>query len=316
MHIEISLPRPGLLLLAIAAVSGWTVALGGFGTPAAVQADIVGVTQDTHVHTENVDLPDTQHTSPAEGGDNTIDAQKRMQDEERATQAREEQNVLRAKEDILRFQIQRLQEERDALGTTVDPVVEEQFRSASRLLVSLLQDQAKAEQFIRAALSDVWDAESKAKMLADAPANESNKPLLIWPVEPLKGISAFFLDKSYEERFKMKHYAIDIPVPQGTDVVAAAGGIVEDVVDRGLGANTITIRTPGGYSMLYMHLSAFNVQKGQHVVTGDVIGKSGGLPGTKGAGFSTGPHLHFGLFIDKQAVDPLPYLPEIEGIVQ
>ena len=130
-------------------------------------------------------------------------------------------------------------------------------------------------------------------------------------MEPLQGISAYFHDRAYQQRFKMQHNAIDIPTPQGTQVLAAAGGIIKDVVDHGLGFNYITIEHPGGYSTLYGHLTKFAVEKGQKVIAGDVIGYSGGRPGTKGAGFSTGPHLHFGVFMNGASTDPLQFLEKV-----
>jgi murein DD-endopeptidase MepM/ murein hydrolase activator NlpD len=43
---------------------------------------------------------------------------------------------------------------------------------------------------------------------------------LLWPVNPVQGISAFYRDQEYKETFGAEHYAIDIKVPQGTDVSA------------------------------------------------------------------------------------------------
>jgi murein DD-endopeptidase MepM/ murein hydrolase activator NlpD len=58
----------------------------------------------------------------------------------------------------------------------------------------------------------------------------------------------------------------------------------------------ILIEHDNGLSSIYGHLSAAIVSEGQIVTTGQVIGYSGGAPGAYGSGYSTGPHLHFGLF--------------------
>ena len=60
---------------------------------------------------------------------------------------------------------------------------------------------------------------------------------------------------------------------------------------------------------LYGHVSDIMVMDGQSVKAGDVIGLSGGTPGTKGAGlYTTGPHLHFEILKDGVHVDPLEYM--------
>lgn len=59
---------------------------------------------------------------------------------------------------------------------------------------------------------------------------------------------------------------------------------------------------------MYCHLSEFKVSQGQEVSQGQVIALSGGEPGTPGAGVSTGPHLHFGMQLNGEWVDPLLYV--------
>ncbi|MEK7218564.1 MAG: M23 family metallopeptidase, partial [Patescibacteria group bacterium] len=94
------------------------------------------------------------------------------------------------------------------------------------------------------------------------------------------------------DRFGFAHDAVDIPVLQGTDVRAAADGTVEDVADHGLGFNYVTLKHADGTVTLYGHLTKFSVQRGDSVKAGDVLGLSGGRPGTPGSGpMTTAPHL-------------------------
>lgn len=94
-------------------------------------------------------------------------------------------------------------------------------------------------------------------------------------------------------------YAIDIPMPVGTPVVAARAGVVTQVVDTfGSGGgsvwmrsqtNFITVLHADGTFGVYAHLMAASarVRPGEAVVTGQALAASGN------SGYSTGPHLHF-----------------------
>ena len=131
-----------------------------------------------------------------------------------------------------------------------------------------------------------------------------------WPLEPIKGISAYYRDPGYVGVFGVQHSAIDIPAYQGTPVRAAADGVVYAAKDNGYGYSYIIILHADGYSTVYGHISQILVKEGDSLTQGQIIGLSGGLPGTKGAGYmTTGPHLHFEMLIDGKHVDPLPYMP-------
>jgi len=99
------------------------------------------------------------------------------------------------------------------------------------------------------------------------------------------------------------HSAIDIVLNRGTSVKAVRDGVTADTGYNAVFGNYVIIRHSGGFQSLYAHLDAILVKKGASVNQGDVIGRSGNT------GQSTGPHLHFSLFLNGKAVDPRKYLP-------
>lgn len=90
------------------------------------------------------------------------------------------------------------------------------------------------------------------------------------------------------------HPGIDIGTnyKPGATIVSPMAGVVTYIANYGDWGNTVVIENEG-YQVLLTHLSDFSVQEGDIVYPGDVVGISGGVAGTEGAGSSTGPHLHF-----------------------
>ena len=101
------------------------------------------------------------------------------------------------------------------------------------------------------------------------------------------------------------HGGIDMAAAEGTPVYAPAAGVVvlaEPVYVRG---NLVIVDHGAGVHTLYFHLSQINVQVGQAVNAGDVLG----LIGT--TGLSTGPHLHWEVRIGDIFVDPDEWIDKV-----
>lgn len=98
------------------------------------------------------------------------------------------------------------------------------------------------------------------------------------------------------------HLGTDFGIPQGTPLRATIDGVITRHNNDGLGAYVLDIMSDEGLLVRNGHLSRMNVQTGQKVAAGQVIGLTGGQPGTPGAGQSTGPHLHWELRRDRRWV--------------
>ena len=106
-----------------------------------------------------------------------------------------------------------------------------------------------------------------------------------------------------------EHNAVDIAVKEGTKVAAAWDGIVTDAGTAAKKGNYIWMVHKNGCETLYCHLSELLVQKGDVIRAGETIALSGST------GYSTGPHLHFGIRKNGEMVNPLNYISESNGYV-
>ncbi len=105
------------------------------------------------------------------------------------------------------------------------------------------------------------------------------------------------------------HKGVDFAMPVGTPVLAVGDGEVIVSKYSGAAGNFIAIRHGRQYTTRYMHLRQLLVKPGQKVKRGDRIALSGNT------GRSTGPHLHFEMWVNQQAVNPLTAkLPSSGGL--
>ena len=150
--------------------------------------------------------------------------------------------------------------------------------------------------------------EAEKKIMTSVMADDSSNPLS-WPVASSR-ISSYFHDGEYYEALGSHHDAIDIPVAQSTDIASPADGYVYYInPPTKTWYGYVAIKHPNGFMTVYGHISSVNVEKFDVVKRGQIIAQSGGARGTVGAGpMTSGPHLHFEVFKDGEAVDPLQYM--------
>ncbi|MEX2105674.1 MAG: peptidoglycan DD-metalloendopeptidase family protein [Solirubrobacterales bacterium] len=125
---------------------------------------------------------------------------------------------------------------------------------------------------------------------------------MIWPVDGavVSGFGSRTLNGTYEY-----HPGIDIAVPEGTPIRAAASGTViftQPESSSGGYGNYTCIDHGGGLSTCYAHQTSFAVSEGQSVSRGAIIGYTGCT------GYCLGPHLHFEVRINGEVTDPMGYL--------
>ncbi len=121
-------------------------------------------------------------------------------------------------------------------------------------------------------------------------------------ITTIYGVRRYYNGKFAENYF---HRGVDYASPTGSPVIAPAAGTVALVgtVSEGfrVHGNTIGIDHGQGVISILLHLNGINVKEGDFVKAGQLVGTVGST------GASTGPHLHWGLYVNGQSVDPVPW---------
>lgn len=125
--------------------------------------------------------------------------------------------------------------------------------------------------------------------------------LIIWPV--IGRISSNFGYRANPfTGIRQFHNGLDIVGPLNAAVSAAMDGRVAETGYSTIFGNFVILTHAEGYQTLYAHLNSIKVKQGASVLQGKTIGLLGST------GYSTGPHLHLGVFKHGTAVDPLRFL--------
>jgi peptidoglycan DL-endopeptidase CwlO len=160
-----------------------------------------------------------------------------------------------------------------------------------------IQAQLQAAQAAQAAQSAPTPT-APTGAVPSGPVQGESSSGFIWPVNgPIT--SPFCEPRPWEAC----HPGIDIAVPSGTPIHAAADGTVAIAGPESGYGNYTCIDHGGGLSSCYGHQESIAVSVGEHVSQGQVIGLS------DCTGLCFGPHLHFEVRVNGQVTDPMSYLP-------
>jgi murein DD-endopeptidase MepM/ murein hydrolase activator NlpD len=125
-------------------------------------------------------------------------------------------------------------------------------------------------------------------------------------ISTIYGVRRYYNGKFAKDYY---HRGVDYAGANGSPVTAPASGRVALVgkVSQGfrVHGNVVGIDHGQGVTSIFMHLSRINVKEGDLVKAGQLIG------GIGSTGASTGPHLHWGLYVNGQSVDPVPWRSKV-----
>lgn len=168
------------------------------------------------------------------------------------------------------------------------PMTEPDLQAAIAELASAVGDR---DEYMHVVESDVLQASVLKDMLPNSkPVDTAFRSSSYgWRIDPIRGHRAF-------------HEGLDFTAAMGTEIHAAADGIVYAAVRTPAYGNLVKLHHGAGLETRYAHASKLLVKKGERVVKGQVIALVGST------GRSTGPHLHYEIRLNGHPLDPRKYL--------
>lgn len=183
-----------------------------------------------------------------------------------------------------------------AMGGSSTPATDAEVLTLAEQTKSQLSDMDKSVDELKDSIADTKEKALEAQEKLKVTPN-------IWPVDSRTITSGFGLRQDPFTSRPSFHSGYDIASPANSPVHVTADGVVASTGSDDSHGNNIIVTHSKGLQTWYMHLNKINVQKGEHVQKGQVIGLVGST------GRSTGYHLHYEVLKNGVSSDPKPYLP-------
>ncbi len=198
---------------------------------------------------------------------------------------------------------EKLQTEVNAQKQTMETLVQEKTAQVEEYQTSIDAQTEEVEKYAQAqAEAEAIIAAAEAAASTSATSSYTGG-VFTWPAPGNTRITSYFGGREAPVAgASVEHKGIDIACNTGDPIVAAASGTVIVSTYNYAEGNYICIDHGGGVVTVYMHNSALLVSVGEAVVAGQQIAQAGST------GYSTGPHLHFGVRVDGVYQDPLGFL--------
>ena len=139
-----------------------------------------------------------------------------------------------------------------------------------------------------------------------APATDSSRTIPLSAPKALAGFGADTLRSGNSDLPGWRHAGIDIARFKGSLVTAPAGGLVADIGEYTLMGRSVFIDHGLGVFSAFFHLDTALVRRGDIVRAGQEVGRAGR------SGLATGPHLHYGVYVNGRDVDPALWRDAVE----
>ena len=176
-------------------------------------------------------------------------------------------------------------------------VVDKKYRTQHLTIKNQRQVEPNAEDLRRIETETARSDAALAKFTTSG-------PVALQLLQPVPGVrsDSYGSRRYFNGQPRKPHSGMDISAVKGTPIRAPAAGTVVESGEFFFNGNTLFIDHGYGLVTMYCHLDSIKVRPGQHVASGEIIGTVGST------GRVTGPHLHWGVALNRAMVDPSLFL--------
>mgnify|MGYP005766969889 FL=1 len=224
------------------------------------------------------------------------------------------QNEQKAYKESLEQKNETLESQRDELETTKSKLEGDADKADAEKAALEAEKQAIRDEIAEISRKSAEEAAKKAQQQQQSNSSSNNSSgggssvpsgsgtISVWPAPSYSRISSGFGYRGAPTAgASTYHKGVDLAGPSNSAIVAAGSGTVVKSYYSSSYGNYVAIDHGGGIVTGYAHMNSRLVSVGQTVSAGQQIGKLGST------GISTGPHLHFEVFVNGSAVNPMNY---------